>query len=1115
MELSLADMRDAASRRAEWAWTPAGILDLNLVSEHPALHDAFEEVVRRADRVTETIRTELILPEPIADRLPRGFTATGLRAATKQDEEPAYDVPLSRFRIAEEKVRELFMGRQLYGDPALALRELYQNAMDACRWRATREEYRHRKYGDPADWTGLISFTQSADDDGRPYIECADNGVGMDLNTLKHVFANAGERFVYGREFRAEQADWADLDPPLRMVSNSQFGVGVFSYFMLADEITVLTRHQRRDGVADPQAYEVRIANSGSLFQIRPASGLTSGGTRIRLYLSADAPGVSVLSTLRSLVWIAEHRLVASDPYGSETWEPGELRYSDADAEPLKCGEDLWWVPGQGGLAADGITTGAAMFGLVVNLRGEHRPQFTVDRKTMRAFDADWVDAQVRQYLPDLGDWSGLTLSWLWKMAQAATGPRLMPGRDLAWVQQMFRQAANADKYLAVTDTPQEQPVPLRVTGCVPSDDGLASGNSGASGSDTFKAWRMGVWEHLGRDPRGRLDRISDEDLICLVPERITGLPVPDAIDGSMLVAWSGPDRYGTASTQSVLSAVAKVGRTPEEGLRRYRRYAITGIDLSEARRFSALNIVLSEDDAKLITSLPVWDTAEGPRQPELVHALVKAACSLRRSPWDAVNRARLRGIDGWFDTDPDHERLVNEAVQEADQIWRYVQAEDSEGLLDEPGPAELVALSKKRGMSMAKVLDCCESLARMGIPVPGAGDYPADFTEIELCALQKVRSAGAALSHADLLLVAADACAPLRAAYDALARLAERGMLVRPELDGTDDYVPTPQDAELINRKWPTGDRFLLHETAARQRRRLWMRVAQIITHPRREDEGLRVAAQRLAPVIAPAHKVPYPQLVDAAWLFEITLADTAVALRAVYPAIQLPNLPAECSELTVSKAVRDVLLLDDDETSWRQPLTPYHIVYQAVGSRLLEMPAQALGDLLSRLAGFRAIGAIVPPCTEAARNALNEIGLDKRDMTMLQSGDYYVLRVWALHLVQTAGRFGWTLAEAHQRFVRLTSIGLGFAYPQSELPDEIVYWYDLQALTAHFDGQEPVISGRIGRAYLEEAAREIFYDVSPAELPAMVALLRERLAIYAPLFELELDFPEEDPVA
>ena len=1117
MEVPLPDVQDAAGRLADWQWrAESNALDLHLACEHPAIHDAFENIVSRADTAAKMIMARLRLPAQLADEVPREYSATGLRAKNRRSGdadgvEKAYDVPLSRFQIAEEKIRELLMGRQLYGDPALAIRELYQNALDACRWRATRQEYRHRKYGDPDDWTGLIRLTQSTDDDGRPYIECEDNGVGMDLNTLKHVFANAGERFVYGQEFRAEQAAWAELDPPLRMVSNSQFGVGVFSYFMLADEITVTTRHQRRDGVPEPQAQEVRIASSGSLFQIRSVSGLTDGGTRVRLYLSGDSRGVSVSTTLRNLLWIAEFRVVASAWHGDETWEPGELRYPSAGDKPLKCGEDLWWVPGQGGLAADGITTGVAMFGLVVNLRGRHRPQFTVDRKTLRAFDADWMDDQVRKHLPDLMEWPGFTLSWLWEMARAASSS--LPARDLARAQEIFEHAANADKSVAVAgdEGPQGRPVPLRVTGCVPADDSVLSVNSSSRGPDTFKAWRGGVWRSLGRDLQGLQLLSEDEQILHRAPERITGFPVPDAIDGAMLDAWAARGWYEPTSAHALLSAATAVGHTPRQGMRRWRKYAITGMDLSQARAFSAIDVDLSEDDVKLITSLPAWTTAEEwttadePRRAEFIRALVKGTPS-GRSPGAAVHRARALGVEGWCNADPERMRLVNDALRDADRIWQHAQDEKSDRLfVIELGPASLVQWAKLPGMSMTAVLDRCDSLAHLGFTIPGAGTYPAELDPIELSALQNIHAVGAALSLADLLLVAADARVSLGAAYNALARLAERGLLVRPQINGHADYVPASQDAELINRKWPK-DRIFLPGTAIR-RRLLWMRVAQIIARPRGRDEDLLRSAQLLAPLTAPVHPVTHPELAEASWLFEMTLADTALALGEVYPAIRLPDLPAECGNLAVADVMHHVLLDDGNEISWQRPL-PWQILHQAQSS------AQPLGDFLSRLAKFRGIGAPVPPCTEAAREALNEIRPDDRDIAMLKAGKYYVLAVWPLHLVQTAGRFGWTLAEAYQRFSRLVPIGLGLHYPQAEIPDEIVCWYDLQALTTHFDGEEPVISGRIDWSYLERAAEEIF-DAKPDEIPARAGFLRKRLAIYAPLFQLQLDLPEEGPVA
>jgi hypothetical protein len=326
MELPLSEVQTAAGARAKWVRAEDGVLDLHLACNHPALHDAFEDIVRRADRAATTIKAGLGLGAAPGGGLPRGFTHFELRPSPRQDEKLAYQVPLARFQIAEEKVRELLMGRQLYGDdPALAIRELYQNALDACRWRATRQEYRRIKHGDPVEWSGRITFTQGTDN-GRPFIECTDNGVGMDLGTLEHVFGNAGERFVYRQEFRAEQAAWAALDPPLRMVPNSQFGVGVFSYFMLADEMTVRTRHHHQEGLPDREVHEVRIASSGSLFQIQqiePTQELRGGGTQVRLYLSGEGSEVSVLRTLRDLLWISEFKVEVFEggPGSLGTWQ--------------------------------------------------------------------------------------------------------------------------------------------------------------------------------------------------------------------------------------------------------------------------------------------------------------------------------------------------------------------------------------------------------------------------------------------------------------------------------------------------------------------------------------------------------------------------------------------------------------------------------------------------------------------------------------------------------------------------------------------------------------------------------------------------------------------------
>src|SRR6185369_5020086 len=119
------------------------------------------------------------------------------------------------------------MGEQLYGDPALAIRELYQNALDACRYREARSEYLHRTTSFDDGWAGAIRFEQGVDATGRPYLDCADNGIGMGVRELSEVFAQAGVRLGDLPEFIEEQAEWARLDPPVQLFPNSRFGIGV------------------------------------------------------------------------------------------------------------------------------------------------------------------------------------------------------------------------------------------------------------------------------------------------------------------------------------------------------------------------------------------------------------------------------------------------------------------------------------------------------------------------------------------------------------------------------------------------------------------------------------------------------------------------------------------------------------------------------------------------------------------------------------------------------------------------------------------------------------------------------------------------------------------------
>ena len=94
------------------------------------------------------------------------LTDLGVAPASNGDgTEPAYELPHITFQLANHEVRELLMNEQLYGDPQLALRELYQNALDACRYREARIKFLTKRGVDVPDKL-KITFRQGIDEKG-------------------------------------------------------------------------------------------------------------------------------------------------------------------------------------------------------------------------------------------------------------------------------------------------------------------------------------------------------------------------------------------------------------------------------------------------------------------------------------------------------------------------------------------------------------------------------------------------------------------------------------------------------------------------------------------------------------------------------------------------------------------------------------------------------------------------------------------------------------------------------------------------------------------------------------------------------------------------------------
>ncbi|MET8539783.1 ATP-binding protein [Kitasatospora sp. NPDC004799] len=441
-EVDLPDLRRTLD---EAAW--GGSYDLPVLRaecRHEAVVEGLREYTARADELLHAVR-RVLTSHPLPTRLTSDEAAPAAGAFTGW----------ARFRMDERRVRSLLMGVELYRDRDLAVRELYQNALDACRYRRARTEFLDRTHP-LADfrYDGLIQFRQGVDEDGRAYLECEDDGVGMGEEELRGVFSNAGARFAEQLDFKVERAKWRKTEPPVELHPNSRFGIGVLSYFMLADEIRVTTCRMDEKGHLGANL-GVSIYGPGHLFRILPRpEPARKPGTTVRLYLREDidlGASWSALDVLERLLGIAEFRTTAVHGERNAEWRPGTLRARDSGSEKefgyhatgtvvpwenAPDGAQVMWCQYGGSLLVDGLFVrpsaagellgqGRGLAGVVVNLSGAWSPgRLSVDRRLV----IDDVSHRVRRLLEAAAvdlvrtDTTLLSMLWLGRVTLANVG---------------------------------------------------------------------------------------------------------------------------------------------------------------------------------------------------------------------------------------------------------------------------------------------------------------------------------------------------------------------------------------------------------------------------------------------------------------------------------------------------------------------------------------------------------------------------------------------------------------------------------------------------------------------------------------------------------------------
>lgn len=190
---------------------------------------------------------------------------------TKQGANSIVMTEKHEFKTDVRKTLDLVIN-SLYSNKEIFLRELISNASDAID-RARFESLKDASIlEDNPEWKIKLGANRELGT-----LTISDNGIGM---TPEEVEKNIGTVANSGtKHFLEEYADKKEQLPPELI---GQFGVGFYSAFMVADQITVLTRPHGAPENA------TRWRSNGDGYYLEPAVKATRG-TDIILHLKADA----------------------------------------------------------------------------------------------------------------------------------------------------------------------------------------------------------------------------------------------------------------------------------------------------------------------------------------------------------------------------------------------------------------------------------------------------------------------------------------------------------------------------------------------------------------------------------------------------------------------------------------------------------------------------------------------------------------------------------------------------------------------------------------------------------------------------------------------------------
>ncbi len=226
----------------------SGTIQMKIQCRDPDIHRALKhherDIQRRLQHINRHASPRFIYADVLFEIEAQGYAPVDLK-----------------FSVDTSAALQLLTGNRLYSDNRVFLRELLQNAVDACNLRKRLEpSYKPSIH---------IRFNQDISK-----VTVRDNGIGMDRQWIEKYFLTIGISLYQSSEVRsAHQRSRIDFS------FISQFGIGFLSSFLVAEKIIIKTRKPEGRGM------RITIANLRDYFDVRELDDAFAPGTEVTLHL--------------------------------------------------------------------------------------------------------------------------------------------------------------------------------------------------------------------------------------------------------------------------------------------------------------------------------------------------------------------------------------------------------------------------------------------------------------------------------------------------------------------------------------------------------------------------------------------------------------------------------------------------------------------------------------------------------------------------------------------------------------------------------------------------------------------------------------------------------------